>query len=182
MTNPLQGAFTGINRLRNVLVGAGIATVGAIGAKVATDYFRNRGKEDPVDESQGDQQATSAQQVSYAVVEDSSLQKFLDVSFGEAGRYVPVRPSKVFDYLGKQYMVVWARDNKQNKNQMLAFIYTDRGREMIASVGYTNQKTDYNIKLAGTPFAVEVNNQQITSGQGETGGTRDVDLVLAGSS
>jgi hypothetical protein len=38
-------------------------------------------------------------------------------------------------------MVIWARDNQQNKNQMLAFIYTDNERKMIASVGYTTEKT-----------------------------------------
>ena len=169
------------NLLRNVLVGAGIATVGAIGTKAAVDYFKNRNKEEPADENQGDQVAASPQEVSYAVVKDDSLQEFLDVSFGEPGRYVPTRPSKVFDYQGRQYMVVWARDNKQNKNQMLAFIYTPDGKErkMIASVGYTPEKTDYNLKLADTPFAIEVNNSKLSSGQGETTGTSDVDFVLA---
>ncbi|NJO43323.1 MAG: hypothetical protein HC769_25135 [Cyanobacteria bacterium CRU_2_1] len=169
------------NLLRNVLVGAGIATVGAIGTKVAVDYFKNRGKEEPEDESKGDKIAASADEVTYAVVKDDSLQKFLDASFGDPGRYVPTRPSKVFDYQGRQYMVVWARDNEKNKNQMLAFIYTPDGKErkMVASVGYTNQKTDYNLKLSDTPFAVEVNDKKITSGQGETDGTDEVDFVLA---
>ncbi len=78
-------------------------------------------------------------------------------------------------------MVVWARDNKKDKNQMLAFIYTPDGseRKMIASVGYTSQTTDYNINLASTPFAVEVNNKKLTSGQGETEGANEVDFVLA---
>jgi hypothetical protein len=40
------------NRLRNFLIGAGIATAGAIGTKVAVDYFRNKGKEEVVDASQ----------------------------------------------------------------------------------------------------------------------------------
>lgn len=165
--------------LRNILLGAGIATVGAIGTKVAVDYFRNRDKEDAPPENAPDAETTSAEEVSYAVVEDASLQKFLDTSFGDPGRYVPTRPSKVFDYLGKQYMVVWARDNEKNKNQMLAFVYTDKGRDMIASAGYTNQATDYNLELAGTPFAIEVNNKKLTSGKGETEGTDDVDFVLA---
>jgi hypothetical protein len=78
-------------------------------------------------------------------------------------------------------MVIWARDNKQDKNQMLAFIYTDEGRQMIASVGYTPDKTDYNLKLSDTPFAVEVNNEQLQSGQGETEGAEEVDFVLAGA-
>ncbi|KAB8335735.1 hypothetical protein SD80_005560 [Scytonema tolypothrichoides VB-61278] len=167
------------NLLRNVLVGAGIAAVGAIGTKAAVDYFRNRGQEEVVDENQPDAEPTSSEEVAYATVEQNSVQEFLDKSFGNPGRYVPNRPPKVFDYQGKQYMVIWAYDNQQNKNQMLAFVYTDQGRKMIASVGYTNQKTDYNINLQGTPFAVEVNNQKLTSGKSETGGTNDVDFVLA---
>ncbi|WAL60710.1 hypothetical protein [Thermocoleostomius sinensis] len=169
------------NRLRNILAGAGIATVGAIGTKMAVDYFKNRGKEEAPAESAGDQEATSAQEVSYAVVKDDSLQKFLDASFGAPGRYVPSRAPKVFDYQGRQYMVVWARDTQKNKNQMLAFIYTPDGKErkMIASVGYTGQETDYNLNLGGTPFAVEVNGKKMTSGQGKTQGTNEVDFVLA---
>ncbi|MGF1494709.1 MAG: hypothetical protein ACFBSC_20125 [Microcoleaceae cyanobacterium] len=109
------------------------------------------------------------------------MQQFLDASFGDPGRYVPTRAPKMFDYQGQQYMVIWARDNKQDKNQMMAFQYTDAGRQMIASVGYTPAKTDYNLsKLGSTPFAIEVDGQKITSGQGETGGTNeDVDFVLA---
>jgi hypothetical protein len=168
------------NRLRNFLVGAGIATAGAIGTKVAVDYFKNRGKEDVVDESKGDAIAASPQQVSYAVVQPSEVQTFLDTSFGEPGRYVPIREPKVFDYQDQQYMVIWAEDNKNNKSQMMAFQYTDAGRKMIASVGYTSAKTDYNLPgLGSTPFAVEVNGQKLTSGQGETGGSNDVDFVLA---
>ncbi|GAB1545226.1 hypothetical protein NUACC21_79020 [Scytonema sp. NUACC21] len=167
------------NLLRNVLIGAGVAAVGAIGTKAAVDYFRNRGQEEVVDENQGDAEPTSPEEVAYATVEPSSVQDFLDKSFGDPGRYVPNRQPKVFDYQGRQYMVIWARDNKQNKNQMLAFAYTDQGRKMIASVGYTNDKTDYNLTLDGTPFAVEVNGQKLTSGKSETSGTNDVDFVLA---
>ncbi len=172
------------NKLRNVLVGAGIATVGAIGTKVAVDYFRNRDKEEVVDESQGDAdpQTLASTQVAYANVEPNSVQSFLDASFGTPGRYVPNRPPKVFDYQGQQYMVIWAYDNQQQKNQMLAFIYTDQGRKMIASVGYTPQKTDYNLHLDGTAFAVEFNGKQVTSGQTKDAqGTNEVDFVLAGS-
>lgn len=169
-------------KLRNVLIGAGVATAGAIGTKVAVDYFRNRGQEDPVDDNQQDAVPTSSAEVAYANVEQSSVQGFLDASFGEPGRYVPTRPPKVFDYQGQQYMVIWAYDNKQQKNQMLAFLYTDQGRKMIASVGYTQQKTDYNLNLGGTPFAVEFNGQQLTSGQTKDAtGTNDVDFVLAGA-
>ncbi|WP_013323739.1 hypothetical protein [Gloeothece verrucosa] len=168
------------HRLRNILAGAGIVTVGAIGTKLAADYFRNRGKEQVVDSHQGDAQATSADEVAYATVEQSSVQNFLDQSFGEPGRYVPNRPPKVFDYQGKQYMVIWAQDNKHNKNQMLGFIYNDEGqRKMLASVGYTPQQTDYNINLSSTPFAVEVNGKKLTQGQGQTQGANEVDFVLA---
>ena len=165
--------------LRNLLIGAGVAAVGAIGTKKAVEYFQNRGQEEVVDESQEDAEATSPEEVAYATVETSSVQGFLDNSFGDAGRYVPNRPPKIFDYQGQQYMVIWARDNKQDKNQMMAFQYTDAGRKMVASVGYTDDKTDYNLSLDGTPFAVEVNGEKMTSGQSETSGASDVDFVLA---
>lgn len=171
-----------MSNLRKILAGAGIAAVGAVGTKMAVDYFRNRGKEDAPDESEGDadETATAPDQVAYAVVQDDSVQQFLDTSFGAPGRYTPTRPSKVFDYQGQQYMVIWARDNQKDKNQMMAFQYTDAGRKMIASVGYTGEKTDYNLPgLDNTPFAVEVNGEKIASGQGETGGTDEADFVLA---
>jgi hypothetical protein len=168
-------------KLRNVLIGAGLATAGAIGTKKAVDYFRNRGKEDAPDgDAENDVEATSSDEVSYAVVKDDSIQSFLDASFGEPGRYVPTRQPKVFDYQGEQYMVIWARDNKKDKNQMLAFKYTDAGRKMIASVGYTSETTDYNLSSLGdTPFAVDVNGEKLTAGQGNTSGADEVDFVLA---
>jgi hypothetical protein len=43
-----------MSKLRNILMGAGIAAVGAIGTKMAVDYFRNRDREDVIDESGGD--------------------------------------------------------------------------------------------------------------------------------
>lgn len=184
MQNPLGNIGDRLKntKLRNVLVGAGVATAGAIGTKLAVDYFRNRDQQELVDESQGDAEPTSEAEVAYANVEPSSVQSFLDASFGDPGRYVPNRPPKVFDYQGQQYMVIWARDNKQQKNQMLAFLYTDAGRDMIASVGYTPEKTDYNLNLGSTPFAVEFNGKQVTSGQTKDAqGTNDVDFVLAGS-
>ncbi|MEM8779491.1 MAG: hypothetical protein AAGF26_11595 [Cyanobacteria bacterium P01_G01_bin.49] len=168
-----------MSKLRNLLVGAGLTAVGAVGTKVAVDYFRNRGEEEVVDESQGDQEISSGEEVAYVVVEQNSVQDFLDKSFGEKGRYVPNRPPKIFEYQQENYMVIWARDNKQQKNQMLVFQYTDEGRDMIASVGYTSQKTDYNVSLSETPFAVEVNDKQIESGKGETQGTETVDFVLS---
>lgn len=167
------------NLLRNVLAGAGIAAVGAIGTKAAVDYFKNRDKEEVVDASQGDVEETAPNEVAYATVEPDSVQSFLDASFGDAGRYAPNRPPKVFDYQGQQYMVIWAYDNKQQKNQMLAFQYVGGERKMIASVGYTNDKSDYNLKLSGTPFAVNINGDLLTSGQSEAAGANDVDFVLA---
>ena len=169
-----------MSKLRNILIGAGIAAVGAIGTKKAVDYFRNRGKEEVVDEAEGDAEAPAPDEVAYATVEPDSVQDFLDRSFGAPGRYVPNRSPKVFEYQDEDYMVIWARDNQKDKNQMLAFKYTDAGRKMVASVGYTEDATDYNINLDDTSFAVEVNGEQITSGQGETDGTDEVDFVLAG--
>ncbi|NJK27430.1 MAG: hypothetical protein HC925_01065 [Coleofasciculaceae cyanobacterium SM2_3_26] len=169
-----------MSKLRNILIATGIAAVGAIGTKKAVDYFRNRGKEEEVSVGAGDAQASSDDEVAYANVQDDSVQEFLDKSFGNPGRYVPTRAPKVFEYQDKQYMVIWARDNQQNKNQMLAFKYTDQGREMVASVGYTDEKTDYNLAdLDSTPFAVEVNGRKLTAGQGETNGADEVDFVLA---
>ena len=168
-------------KLRNLLIGGGLAAVGAIGTKKAVDYFKNRGQEEVIEGGEeADAEPASAEEVAYAVVQDNSVQSFLDASFGAPGRYVPTRPSKVFDYDGQQYMVIWAYDNDKEKNQLLAFLYTDAGRQMIASVGYTVDATDYNLPgLDSTPFAIEVNGEQITSGQGETGGTDEVDFVLA---
>ncbi|MEB3356672.1 MAG: hypothetical protein VKK04_08095 [Synechococcales bacterium] len=165
--------------LRNILLGTGIAAVGAVGTKLAVDYFRNRDKEDPVPESAGDQEPASDEEIAYVTVEPNSVQEFLDKSFGDPGRYVPTRAPKVFEYLGKQYMVIWARDNTKNKNQMLAFVYEDNQRKMVASVGYTAQASDYNVNLENTPLAVEIGSQRIQSGKGEAAGTDEVDIVPA---
>jgi hypothetical protein len=169
-----------MSKLRNLLIGAGVAAVGGIGVKMAVDYFRNRGEEEVPPETEEDVEvAAPEEELAYAVVEQSSVQDFLDRSFGNPGRYVPTRPPKIFDYQDQQYMVIWAYDNEKEKNQLLAFEYTDEGRSMKASVGYTEDATDYNITLDGTSFAIEVNGEQITSGQGETDGTDEVDFVLA---
>ena len=85
----------------------------------------------------------------------------------------------MFEYQDEQYMVIWARDNEKDKNQMMAFKYTDEGRKMVASVGYTGDATDYNLNLDDTDFAVEVNGDKLVSGQGETDGADEVDFVLA---
>ena len=168
-----------MSKLRNILLGAGVAAVGAIGTKKAVDYLRNRDKEEVVDESQGDAENIAADEVAYATVEPSSVQDFLDKSFGNPGRYVPTRPPKVFEYHDDQYMVIWAKDNEKDKNQMMAFKYTDAGRKMVASVGYTGDSTDYNLNLDDTDFAVEVNDEKLVSGQGNTDGADEVDFVLA---
>lgn len=168
-----------MSKLRNLLIGAGVAAVGAIATKKAVDYFRNRDQEEVVDESEGDAEVIEPDEVAYATVEPSSVQDFLDKSFGDPGRYVPTRPPKVFEYQDDQYMVIWARDNNKDKNQMLAFKYTDEGRKMIASVGYTGDETDYNLSMEDTAFAVEVNGEKMTSGQGTTDGADEVDFVLA---
>lgn len=184
-------------KLKNLLIGAGVAAVGGIGVKLAVDYLRNRGKEETpagsLDDEAAVEQSVAAKMASFSAppeqiiqyvnVEPSSVQNFLDTSFGSPGRYVPNRPPKVFDYQGTQYMVIWADDKQKNKKQMLAFKYTDAGRKMVASVGYTADATDYNISLEDTPMAVELasTGQQITSGQGQTSGTNEVDFVIAGS-
>lgn len=159
---------------------AGVAVTG-YGVKKAVDYFQNRDQEEP-DSDKGEESEVEleADDIAYAVVEPDSVQPFLDASFGSPGRYVPNRPPKMFEYQDKQYMVIWADDNQQNKKQLLGFQYTDAGREMVASVGYTEDATDYNLKLDGTNLAIEVNGEQITSGQGATGGTDEVDLVPVG--
>lgn len=172
-----------MSKLRNILVGAGIVTVGAIGVKKAVDYFQSKQEAEAVippanSTPQEDATPTSGEEVAFALVESSSVQDFLDKSFGAAGRYQPNRPPKIFDYQDQQYMVIWAYDNQQSKNQMLVFLYTDKGREMIASVGYTNAVTDYNLKMSDTPFAVLINGSKLQSGQGETNGTSNVDFVL----
>ena len=166
-------------KLRNILAGAGIAAVGAIGTKKAVDYFRNRNKEEVIEETEDDAEIAADDEVAYATVEPESVQEFLDTSFGDPGRYVPTRSPKMFEYQDEHYMVIWARDNKNEKNQMLAFKYTDDGRHMVASVGYTTEATDYNLKLEDSSFAVEVNGEQLVSGQGNVDGAEEVDFVLA---
>ena len=166
-------------KLRNILAGAGIAAVGAIGTKKAIDYLRNRNQEEVIDETENDAEIAADDEVAYATVESESVQEFLDQSFGDPGRYVPTRSPKIFEYQDEQYMVIWARDHKNEKNQMLAFKYSDDGRHMVASVGYTTEATDYNIKLEDSSFAVEVNGEQLVSGQGNVSGTEEVDFVLA---
>lgn len=168
-----------MSKLRNILLGAGVAAVGAIGTKKAVDYLRNRNQEEVVEESEGDAEVVAPDEVAYATVEPDSVQDFLDQSFGNPGRYVPTRPPKVFEYQDEQYMVIWAEDTQKDKNQMMAFKYTDAGRKMVASVGYTADATDYNLSLDDTNFAIEVNGEKLVSGQGETNGADEVDFVLA---
>lgn len=182
--------------LKKLLIGAGVAAVGGIGVKKAVDYFRNRDQEEPGDVDLEDEaaeevvaakmaafEAPPEETIKYVSVEPSSVQDFLDASFGSPGRYVPNRSPKVFDYQDTQYMVIWTDDTENDKKQMLAFMYTDEGRKMVASVGYTPDGTDYNVNLDDTALAVEVEStgEQITSGQGQTDGTDEVDFVLAGA-
>ncbi|MGK7888293.1 MAG: hypothetical protein AB4042_03100 [Leptolyngbyaceae cyanobacterium] len=169
--------------LAKVVAGAaGVAATG-YGVKKAVDYFQNRGQEenDPEITEEAEVELES-DDIAFAVVEPESVQPFLDVSFGAEGRYVPTRPPKVFEYQDQDYMVIWAYDNEKEKNQLLAFKYTDNERKMIASVGYTTDATDYNINLDGTNLAVKIssNGEEITSGTGETDGTDEVDLVPVG--
>ena len=184
-------------KLKNLLIGAGVAAVGGIGIKKAVDYFRNRDEEEPGDVDLEDEAAAEEavaakmaafdappeETIQYVSVEADSVQAFLDSAFGSEGRYVPNRPPKVFDYEDTQYMVIWADDTEKEKKQMMAFLYTDEGRKMVASVGYTGDGTDYNVNLEDTALAVEVEStgEQITSGQGSTDGTDEVDFVLAGA-
>ena len=185
--------------LKKLLIGAGVAAVGGIGVKKAVDYFRNREEEEAPEGDLNDEAAAEEAQavaaakmqafeappeeaIQYVNVEPGSVQGFLDSAFGAPGRYVPNR-SKVFDYMDTQYMVIWADDTQQGKKQMMAFRYTDEGRKMVASVGYTPDATDYNINLEDSPLAVEVEStgEQISSGQGSTDGTDEVDFVLEGA-
>lgn len=175
-----------MSKLRNVLIGAGIAGIGAIGVKKAVDYFQEKkeGEQTKIEpsatsESEDAVISNPQEEVAFAVVEKDSVQEFLDKSFGEAGRYQPNRQPKIFEYQDEDYMVIWAYDNKNSKNQMLVFLYTDEGRKMIGSVGYTESATDYNLDMADTPFAVEINGNLLESGQGETEGTTDVNFVLS---
>ena len=153
------------------------------GVKKAADYFQNRGQEEPDPETTEDAEVELEQDdIAFATMETESVQPFLDASFGAEGRYVPIRPPKVFEYQEQNYMVIWAYDNEKEKNQLLAFKYTEDGRKMLASVGYTADATDYNVNLDGTNLAVEISGsgEQITSGQGETDCTEEVDLVPIG--
>ncbi len=169
--------------LAKIAVGiAGVAATG-YGVKKAVDYFQNRDQEEPDPEKAEDTEVeVTSEDVAYATVEPESVQPFLDASFGAPGRYVPTRAPKIFEYQDQQYMVIWAYDNDKEKNQLLGFKYTDEGREMVASVGYTGDATDYNVNLDGTNLAVKIdaNGEEITSGQGETEGTNEVDLVPVG--
>ena len=169
--------------LAKIVAGAAGAAATGYGVKKAVDYFQNRGQEEPDPETTEDAEVELEQDdIAFATMETESVQPFLDASFGAEGRYVPIRPPKVFEYQEQNYMVIWAYDNEKEKNQLLAFKYTEDGRKMLASVGYTADATDYNVNLDGTNLAVEISGsgEQITSGQGETDGTEEVDLVPIG--
>ena len=161
---------------------AGVAATG-YGVKKAVDYFKNRDlEESDSDATQDTEVELEEDDIAFANVKTESVQPFLDASFGAEGRYVPTRPPKMFEYKEQHYMVIWAYDNEKEKNQLMAFQCAEDGRKMVASVGYTADATDYNVNLNGTNLAVEIsgNGEQITSGQGETDGTEEVDLVPVG--
>ena len=169
--------------LAKIVAGVAGAAATGYGVKKAVDYFQNRGQEEPDPETTEDAEVELEQDdIAFATMETESVQPFLDASFGAEGRYIPIRPPKVFEYQEQNYMVIWAYDNEKEKNQLLAFKYTEDGRKMLASVGYTADATDYNVNLDGTNLAVEISGsgEQITSGQGETDGTEEVDLVPIG--
>jgi hypothetical protein len=169
--------------LAKIVAGVAGAAATGYGVKKAVDYFQNRGQEEPDPETTEDAEVELEQDdIAFATMETESVQPFLDASFGAEGRYVPIRPPKVFEYQEQNYMVIWTYDNEKEKNQLLAFKYTEDGRKMLASVGYTADATDYNVNLDGTNLAVEISGsgEQITSGQGETDGTEEVDLVPIG--
>ena len=171
------------DNLAKIVAGVAGAAATGYGVKKAVDYFQNRGQEEPDPETTEDAEVELEQDdIAFATMETESVQPFLDASFGAEGRYVPIRPPKVFEYQEQNYMVIWAYDNEKEKNQLLAFKYTEDGRKMLASVGYTADATDYNVNLDGTNLAVEISGsgEQITSGQGETDGTEEVDLVPIG--
>ena len=169
--------------LAKIVAGVAGAAATGYGVKKAVDYFQNRGQEEPDPETTEDAEVELEQDdIAFATMETESVQPFLDASFGAEGRYVPIRPPKVFEYQEQNYMVIWAYDNEKEKNQLMAFQYAEDGRHMVASVGYTADATDYNVNLDGTNLAVEISGsgEQITSGQGETDGTEEVDLVPIG--
>ena len=168
------------DNLAKIAAGVAGAAATGYGVKKAVDYFQNRGEEESNPETNEEAEVELDQDdIAFAIMKPESVQSFLNNSFGAEGRYVPTRPSKLFEYKDQDYMVIWAYDNQKEKNQLLAFQCTQEGRIMIASVGYTSDTTDYNINLDGTNLAVEFSGsgEQITSGQGQTGGTDEVDLV-----
>lgn len=89
--------------------------------KKAVDYLRNRDKEEVVDEKVGDAESVAVDKVAYVTVEPNEMRDFLDKSFVNLGGYVPTCPPKVFEYQDEQFMVMWTKDNKKDKNQMIAF-------------------------------------------------------------
>jgi len=165
--------------LGKILDKTGLKSLGKFGKKKTDDYLKTDKHETPIDASEAEAIALTPEEVAFTEVESASVQNFLDVSFGTPGRYVPNRSPKIFEHQDKSYMAIWADDTKLAKKQLLVFIYEDDQRKMIASVGYTNDVTDYDLKMSATPFAVLVNGTKLTTGKSETTGTSDVALVLA---
>ena len=165
--------------LGTILEKTGLKSLGKFGKKKTDEYLKTDKHEADIDESEAAAIALTAEEVAFTEVESASVQNFLDVSFGAPGRYVPNRSPKIFEHQDKSYMAIWANDTQLSKKQLLVFIYEDDQRKMIASVGYTNDLTDYDLKMSATPFAVLVNGDKLATGKSETAGTDDVTLVLA---
>jgi hypothetical protein len=157
----------------------GLKSLGKFGKKKTNEYLKTDNHNADIDASEAAAIALTVEEVAFTEVESGSVQNFLDVSFGVLGRYVPNRSPKIFEHQGKSYMAIWCNDTQLNKKQFLVFIYEDDQRKMIASVGYTNDLTDYDLKMSATPFAILVNGEKLTTGKSETAGTDDVTLVLA---
>jgi hypothetical protein len=157
----------------------GLSSLGKIGKKKADDFLASKTNTAEIDAIEAEAIALTAEEVAFVSVEPNSVQAFLDKSFGKPGRYVPNREPKIFEHQDQNYMAIWADDTELSKQQLLVFLYTDAGRKMVASVGYTPELTDYDIDLSPTPFSVLVNGQKLKIGKGETTGTDDVNLVLS---
>lgn len=165
--------------LNTILEKTGLKSLGKFGKKKADEYLKADKPEPDIDASEVETIALTAEEVAFTEVESASVQNFLDASFGDAGRYVPNRSPKIFEHQEKSYMAIWCNDTQLDKKQLLVFIYENDQRKMIASVGYTKDETDYDLKMTGTPFAVLINGKKLTTGKNETAGTDNVTLVLA---
>lgn len=165
--------------LSGFLEKTGLSSLGKIGKKKTDDFLASNRNEAEIDAAEAEAISLTADEVAFTNIEPSSVQDFLDKSFGKPGRYVPNQEPKVFEHQEVHYLAIWADDTELSKKQFLAFLYTDAGRKLVASVGYTAELTDYNIDLSTTPFAILVNGEKLKIGKGEAAGATDVNLVLS---